>query len=394
MKDGITDLEKKIPSNEEHENFQTFEKIVNRETTKADAPLAIEIKNNIPIYSGQLVRDCANLFERKQELLTEWSGVFESGAGIIAISNAIENTSVVDIATTNFEEIINSEKLNGNVGDHFAKPGANDRIWNSLQKHCMKDPQNFIDYYCSEAIALASEAWLGPNYQVTAQVNRVNPGGEAQNAHRDYHLGFMSGEQSASWPLHVHAMSPYLTLQGAIAHCDMSIESGPTLLLPYSQLYRRGYIDFSNEKYQKFFDKNAVQIEMTKGDAVFFNPAVMHGAGNNKTKSVKRMANLLQISSAFGRAMETIDRKTMAKTLYPRLLELVMKKKMPFRLIENVVGASSEGYSFPTNLDLDPPIDGMAPKTQAMIIIESLKAEKEPTFVFEELNSLDIRQSS
>ena len=47
MKDGITDLEKKIPSNEEHENFQTFEKIVNRETTKADAPLAIEIKNNM-----------------------------------------------------------------------------------------------------------------------------------------------------------------------------------------------------------------------------------------------------------------------------------------------------------------------------------------------------------
>jgi ectoine hydroxylase-related dioxygenase (phytanoyl-CoA dioxygenase family) len=164
----------------------------------------------------------------------------------------------------------------------------------------------------------------------------------------------------------------------------MSIESGPTLLLPYSQLYRRGYIDFSKEKYQKFFDKNAV----------FFNPAVMHGAGNNKTKSVKRMANLLQISSAFGRAMETIDRKIMAKTLYPHLLELVMKKKMPFRLIENVVGASSEGYSFPTNLDLDPPIDGMAPKTQAMIIIESLKAEKEPAFVFEELNLLDIRQSS
>ena len=32
MKDGITDLEKKIPSNEEHENFQTFEKLVSRET--------------------------------------------------------------------------------------------------------------------------------------------------------------------------------------------------------------------------------------------------------------------------------------------------------------------------------------------------------------------------
>ena len=63
MKDGITDLEKKIPSNEEHENFQTFEKIVNRETTKGDAPLAIEIKNNIPIYSGLFLFN-----PRKQQL--------------------------------------------------------------------------------------------------------------------------------------------------------------------------------------------------------------------------------------------------------------------------------------------------------------------------------------
>ena len=47
-------------------------------------------------------------------------------------------------------------------------------------KALYEGPTNFIDYYCSEAIALASEAWLGPNYQVTAQVNRVNPGGEAQ----------------------------------------------------------------------------------------------------------------------------------------------------------------------------------------------------------------------
>ena len=30
------------------------------------------------------------------------------------------------------------------------------------------------------------------DYQMTAQVNRVNPGGAAQTAHRDYHLGFMS----------------------------------------------------------------------------------------------------------------------------------------------------------------------------------------------------------
>ena len=87
MKDGLTDLEKKIPSNVENEDFQNFEKLVNIETTQADAPLAMEIKKNIPIYSGQLVRDRANSFEGKQELLTEWTSIFESGAGIIAISN-------------------------------------------------------------------------------------------------------------------------------------------------------------------------------------------------------------------------------------------------------------------------------------------------------------------
>ena len=394
MKDGKTNLEKKNPFNERYEDFKTFEKLLKRKTNQDDVPAALEIKKNIPIYSGQLVRDYANSSEKKQKLLTEWSNVFKSGAGIIAITNAIKSSSVIETATKIFEAIIKSEKINGNSGDHFAKPGANDRIWNSLQKHCMEDPQNFIDYYCSEIIALAAQSWLGPNYQITAQVNSVNPGGEAQKPHRDYHLGFMSTEQSANFPPHVHTISQFLTLQGAIAHCDITIDSGPTLFLPYSQQYKNGYIDFTKEKFQKYFNENSIQIEMNKGDAIFFNPAVMHGAGNNRTRSVKRMVNLLQISSAFGRAMETVNRKKMTEKLYPHLLELVLKNKMPFRLIENVVGASSEGYSFPTNLDLNPPVEGKAPKNQAMIIIESLKAKKEPTLVLEELKLLDIRQFS
>ena len=57
----------------EHKDFQNFEKLVNRETSQADAPRAMKIKKNIPIYSGQLVRKCAKSFERKQGLLTEWS---------------------------------------------------------------------------------------------------------------------------------------------------------------------------------------------------------------------------------------------------------------------------------------------------------------------------------
>ncbi len=43
-------------------------------------------------------------------------------------------------------------------------------------------------------------AWLGPGYQVTSQVNVVNPGGQAQVAHRDYHLGFMTEAQAPRTP--------------------------------------------------------------------------------------------------------------------------------------------------------------------------------------------------
>ena len=36
--------------------------------------------------------------------------------------------------------------------------------------------------------------------------------------------------------------------------------------------------------------------------------------------------------------------------------------------IANVIAACAEGYAFPSNLDLDQPIDGLAPVTQADIL--------------------------
>ena len=93
-----------------------------------------------------------------------------------------------------------------------------------------------------QQLFLIAEAWLGPGYQVTSQVNVVNPGGRAQVAHRDYHLGFMSEEQSQAFPAHVHRLSPVLTLQGAVAHCDMPVMTGPTMYLPHSQKYLPGYL--------------------------------------------------------------------------------------------------------------------------------------------------------
>jgi Protein involved in biosynthesis of mitomycin antibiotics/polyketide fumonisin len=102
------------------------------------------------------------------------------------------------------------------VGDHFAAAGQNDRIWSALEKLALRAPEVFADYYANDLIATVCRAWLGPGYQVASQVNVVNPGGAAQDMHRDYHLGFASAEQAARFPVHVHQLSPVLTLQGAV----------------------------------------------------------------------------------------------------------------------------------------------------------------------------------
>jgi ectoine hydroxylase-related dioxygenase (phytanoyl-CoA dioxygenase family) len=273
---------------------------------------------------------------------------------------------VVDRATAVFFDIIAEQQAAGvSGGDHFAKPGANDRIWGALDKFALRDPAAFAAYYDNDTVALISEAWLGTGYQVTSQPNVVNPGGQAQVAHRDYHLGFMSQEHALRYPAHIHALSPVLTLQGAIAHVDMPVETGPTLYLPYSQKYPPGYIAFHRPEFTEYFNANHVQLPLAKGDAAFFNPALFHGAGTNRSADVERMANLLQISSGFGRAMETEDRTAMCVALYPVLREFPGS-------VANVVAASAEGYAFPTNLDRDQPIDGMAPQTQAELVLQAL----------------------
>ena len=54
----------------------------------------------------------------------------------MAIRGAFTDTAVVDRATAAFDAMIADEKraAGGPDGDHFAKAGANDRVWNALEK--------------------------------------------------------------------------------------------------------------------------------------------------------------------------------------------------------------------------------------------------------------------
>jgi ectoine hydroxylase-related dioxygenase (phytanoyl-CoA dioxygenase family) len=359
-----------------------FKGLIERSVDRADYPFASDVVSNVPIYDGDEARSAAASPEARKELMAEWVEAFTDGPGIIAIRGAFADPIAIDKANAHFWAIIDEERLN-NVGggDHFAKPGANDRIWNALEKLCLRDPAVFSAYYGNSVIALVSEAWLGPAYQITSQLNVVNPGGAAQVAHRDYHLGFQSAEAIERFPAHVHRLSPMLTLQGAVAHCDMPIETGPTLYLPFSQSYLPGYMATARPEFRDYFDKHHVQLPLAKGDAVFFNPALFHAAGTNRSKDVRRIANLLQVSSAFGRAMESVDRLKMSLRLYPALKGLIADNAITAAEADNAIAASAEGYSFPTNLDRDPPKGGMAPKSQQDLMRQALK-ENWPPDVF------------
>lgn len=354
-------------------DIEEFRAEVERQTNLADYPHALACEKNVLIYdSASLVSACATA-EGRRAALAEICEVLATGPGVAVFKHAYADTTVIDAASGIFDAIIEEQhRTKSGGGDHFAKPGANDRIWNSLEKHCLKSPENFAAYYANAIIALVSEAWLGPNYQMTAQVNRVNPGGASQAAHRDYHLGFQSSDVIEQYPAHVHRLSPVLTLQGAVAHCDMPLESGPTLFLPYSQTYVSGYLALKRPEFRAYFDEHHVQLPLAKGDVVFFNPALFHAAGSNRSTDIKRVANLLQVSSAFGRAMETVDRVKMSTALYPALTALIASGALSKGEVANAIASCAEGYSFPTNLDRDPPLGGLAPKTQAQLMHEAL----------------------
>jgi ectoine hydroxylase-related dioxygenase (phytanoyl-CoA dioxygenase family) len=354
-------------------DLEDFAALVSRHTSLADYPHASNVNNNVVVYDAAKVVAATGTTDGRKAVLAEICDVLSGGPGVAVFKGAYADTTVIDRATAVFAGIIEAqhrEKTGG--GDHFAKPGANDRIWNSLEKHCLADPENFARYYANDIVALVSEAWLGPHYQMTAQVNRVNPGGAAQKSHRDYHLGFQSAAEIERFPAHVHHLSPVLTLQGAVAHCDMPLESGPTLFLPFSQLYALGYLVSGRPEFQDYFDQHHVQLPLEKGDVVFFNPALIHAAGTNRSADILRTANLLQVSSAFGRAMETVNRLRMSDTLYPVLKAMLADGRIDQPGADNAIAATAEGYAFPTNLDRDPPIGGLAPKTQAALFKEAL----------------------
>jgi hypothetical protein len=87
------------------------------------------------------------------------------------------------------------------------------------------------------------------------------------------------------------------------------------------QGFKAGFMAYRQEEFNAYFLENYIALPLKKGDAVFFSPALFHAAGENKTKDFERSANLIQVSSAFGKPMESVDSLPLVEKSWDSLAE-------------------------------------------------------------------------
>jgi ectoine hydroxylase-related dioxygenase (phytanoyl-CoA dioxygenase family) len=373
-------------------SLEALKSLCQQTASPHDYPRAKSIELNIPVYD--LSSASASDPESVAGLQDEWFHALSFGPGVVVLKNFFPDHDTINRSNAVFDRVIESEAQLAK-GNHFATAGFNSRVWNSFQKHAEADPPSFVKYYANPWLAHVSEAWLGPSYQVTAQLNILRPGGKPQSAHRDYHLGFQTAEACARFPRTIQLSSQYLTLQGGIAHSDVPLNSGPTRLLPFSQLLPEGYMAWRLPEFAEFFNEHWVSLlPMEIVDAVFFNPALFHATGENQTTDIGRSVNLLQVSCAFGRTMETVNSIAMVRHSWEEL-KAFARKEGSGNGTAACISALGEGYPFPTNLDRrQPGPDGMAPTSEVDVLWEGLREDWSVEKVMKELEQLRADSSS
>lgn len=377
-----------------------LKRVCNRSVSKETYPLASDIQENIPIYD--LSEYAGRHTERSlvESLQNEWSHILSQGPGVVVLKKmyAIDNLEqTVDAANKIFHQIIDDETRERQSRNEDTSGNTLDRnlkAYNVFTKLAKRASQVFVDYYSNPWLALVSEAWLGPGYRFNATLNIVPPGGHAQPAHRDFHMGFFSPEKCVKFPRLLQIANQTLTLQGAVAHSDMSLPSGPTRFLPFSQLFDAGYMAHRRDEFQQYFQDNYVSLPLEKGDGLFFNPSILHAAGNNVTTDFHRCAQLIQVNSIFGKPSEWINSVPIVDKCWELMREKYRKEGLSAQMM-SLIQAVGDGYQFPVCLDnvvRNGDIFGM--KTEQDLIMEGLEADWDHDKIIQELKSTQQRRMS
>src|SRR5262249_24405048 len=139
--------------------------VAREQTDLADYPHAGAVERGVLIYdSGRLRKEISGA-EGRREVEAELARALNDGPGVVVFAGAFGDLSVVDRATEQFEAIIADQRAAGGAaGDHFAKSGQNDRVWNALEKLVLRAPDVFAAYYAHDNVAARCPARAGPRF--------------------------------------------------------------------------------------------------------------------------------------------------------------------------------------------------------------------------------------
>jgi hypothetical protein len=116
-------------------DLDAFVDLVSQPTDPADYPRAAAIEQNVVVYDAAQLTAGTRTREGRALTQAEIAHSLAAGPGIVVFKGAYPDSRVIDRATEAFDRLIAQQHAEGvSAGDHFAKPGANDRVWNALEK--------------------------------------------------------------------------------------------------------------------------------------------------------------------------------------------------------------------------------------------------------------------
>ena len=92
--------------------------------------------------------------------------------------------------------------------------------------------------------------------------------------------------------------------------------------------------------------------------------------------------------------METIDRAKMCVLTYPTATKHFNDQTFSISEIKAAIAATAEGYSFPTNLDNDPPKGGLAPETQQALFVRALESSMDKIEFEKQLKLMENKKTA
>ena len=79
---------------------------------------------------------------------------------------------------------------------------------------------------------------------------------------------------------------------------------------------------------------------------------------------------------------------------YPHAARHFSGETLSVSEIKAAIAATAEGYSFPTNLDNDPPKGGLAPETQQTFYLRALESEMKRDEFEKKIHLMDAKRTA